>query len=323
MVAGDPAAWLPDVLREPLDGAVEVRDLVRLSAGASRSTWAFRAVTADGSRELVLQHGGLPDTELAVGAATQARVMELARAHGVPVPEVVAAGRRGDDDHLVTVRVEGQTLPRRVLGDDRLADARAGLAEACGRALARMHALDPAGVPGLVRRDPFDTLRRVADDLDDVRPAWEFAFRWLAAHRPPPRPPALVHGDARTGNLLVAPDGLRAVLDWELVHVGDPLEDLGWLCVRTWRFGGAGRVGGFGRLDDLLAGYAAAGGTPVDADEVTWWEVLGNLRWAVICVLQARRHLTGSQPSLELAAVGRRASEAEHDLLGLLAGAPA
>jgi aminoglycoside phosphotransferase (APT) family kinase protein len=137
-------------------------------------------------------------------------------------------------------------------------------------------------------------------------------------HAPSEEVRAVVHGDFRVGNLIVGPEGLRAVLDWELAHVGDPGEDLGWLCVRSWRFGGEGRVGGVGDLGDLLDGYAAAGGRPVDEAAVRYWEVFGNVRWAVICLVQAFSHLHGFRRSVELAAVGRRVCEVEHDLLELL-----
>ena len=117
---------------------------------------------------------------------------------------------------------------------------------------------------------------------------------------------------------MVGPDGLRAVLDWELAHLGDPIEDLGWFCVRAWRFGSTDPAGGFGSRDELLAAYEAAGGGAVDPAELHWWEVLGTLKWGVICVMQATAHLTGLSRSVELAAIGRRVCETEHDLLELL-----
>lgn len=147
---------------------------------------------------------------------------------------------------------------------------------------------------------------------------FELGLRWLDAHRPPTRPAALVHGDFRLGNLIVGPDGLRAVLDWELVHLGDPLEDLGWLCTRAWRFGEAPAVGGFGSIEQLLAAYRAGGGGDVDPAALHWWQVYGTLRWGVICIGQAAVHLAGLQRSVELAAIGRRVCENEHDLLLLL-----
>jgi aminoglycoside phosphotransferase (APT) family kinase protein len=127
-----------------------------------------------------------------------------------------------------------------------------------------------------------------------------------------------VHGDFRNGNLIVGPDGIRAVLDWELAHLGDPLEDLGWLCVKAWRFGSPLPVGGFGTYDDLIQAYEKASGAAVDRAALRWWEMFGVFKWAVICVLQAQRHLTGGQRSVELAALGRRVAENEWDLLQML-----
>jgi hypothetical protein len=171
-------------------------------------------------------------------------------------------------------------------------------------------------VPALeVVPDALAALRDQHDGYGEARPAIEAVMRWLEAHRPPARGPALVHGDFRHGNLLVAPDGLAAVLDWELAHLGDPLEDLGWLCVRAWRFGAAPEVGGFGTREDLFAGYAEVAGAAPDPDAVRWWEVFGCAHWAVICRMQAQRHLGGSEQSMEMAVLGRRAVEAEYDAL--------
>ena len=140
----------------------------------------------------------------------------------------------------------------------------------------------------------------------------------LSGNLPPRREPVLVHGDFRLGNLIVGPEGLRAVLDWELTHAGNPAEDLGWLCVKAWRFGAAPPVAGLGSREELLAAYVDAGGADISLDELRWWEVLGTLRWGVICLTQAAAHLSGAYRSVELAAIGRRVCEQEWDLLQLL-----
>jgi aminoglycoside phosphotransferase (APT) family kinase protein len=152
------------------------------------------------------------------------------------------------------------------------------------------------------------------------RPVFELALRWLRDRDPGPAPEAtLVHGDFRHGNLIIGPEGLRAVLDWELAHTGDPMEDLGWICVNSWRFGEIDKpVGGFGTREELFAGYEAAG-RRVDAERVKFWEVMGTLRWGVMCCGMMQRFRSGPEHSIERAMIGRRSSETEIDLLRLLA----
>jgi hypothetical protein len=167
-------------------------------------------------------------------------------------------------------------------------------------------------------RDPLPLL----DSLGEVRPALEFGARWLAAHRPHGGDTVTVHGDFRCGNLLVGPEGLRGVLDWELAHAGDPAEDIGWLCAPAWRFGGPGEVGGFGTVPELLTAYEEAGGVAVAPERVHWWQVYATVKWAAICALQASVHLSGATRSVELAAIGRRVCESEWDLFVLLGVRP-
>ena len=255
------------------------------------------------------------------GVRLEAALLAAAARADVPVPEVVASG---DDDaglaasFVVMDFVEGETIPRRILRDARLESARAGLAAQCGRTLAALHRIPIADVPGLPGGDPLEALRAVLDRLGQPHPTFELAFRWLGETRPARGAPVVVHGDFRNGNLIVGPDGLRAVLDWELAHTGDPLEDLGWLCVKAWRFGAPLRVGGFGSTEQLVDAYQAASGRTVDPGALRWWEVLGTLRWGIICIVQAVTHTSGAVRSVELAAIGRRVCEVEWDLLELL-----
>ena len=248
--------------------------------------------------------------------ALEAAVLRAAGAVGVPVAAVVANG----DDWMVVEHLEGETIARRILRDEAYAAARSRLASECGRALAGIHAIDPAAVTGLLEVDQRAEYRQILDLLGDPHPAFELGFRWLDAHRPAsdPERSTVVHGDFRLGNLIVGPEGLVAVIDWELAHLGDPLEDLAWLCVKSWRFGAGPRVGGFGEVDELVAAYEAASGRTVDRDALAWWETFGTLKWGIICIMQASAHLTGATRSVELAAIGRRVCEVEHDLLLLL-----
>ena len=150
---------------------------------------------------------------------------------------------------------------------------------------------------------------------------FDLAFRWLEERAGTmSAEPTLVHGDFRNGNLMVGPDGVRAVLDWELAHRGDPMEDLGWISVNSWRFGEIDRpVGGFGSREELFAGYEAAGGARVDPERVRFWEVLGTLKWGIMCAGMATSFASGADRSIERGTIGRRASETEIDLLRLLA----
>ena len=299
-----------------------VRDLRRLSGGASRVTSAFDLTVSSGSsRPLILQMDR-GDAGATQGGKVQMEraLLEAAHRGGVPVPAVVAMGI-GDDlgaDWLVVERLEGETIPRKLLRDAEWGGPRRALTTQCAAALAAIHSIDPDAVTGLPHGDPLGDPLPYLDLLGEVRPALELGARWLERHRPAPGPRVTVHGDFRMGNLLVGPDGLRGVLDWELAHAGDPAEDIGWLCAPAWRFGGGGEVGGFGALDELLDAYAAAGGGMLDRAQVHWWQVYATVKWAVICALQASAHLSGSTRSVELAAIGRRVCESEWDLFTLL-----
>lgn len=307
-------AALAAALQAVLDGTVA--DLRRLSGGASRETWAF---TLDGA-PLILQRERPGGIRTGGGMAAEAGLIRAAGAVGVPVAEIVGAG---DDEGLgapwlVAHHVDGETIPRRILRDDEYAAARDALTGQCGAALAALHSVDPDGLDGLHELEQVAQFRDLLDALGEPHPAFEVGLAWLEANRPPSTGRSVVHGDFRNGNLIVGPEGLRAVLDWELAHLGDPMEDLGWLCVRAWRFGGPGPVGGFGAREDLFAAYEAAGGAPVDPEVVRWWEALGTLKWGVMCIIQAATHLTGQTRSVELAAIGRRVCENEYDLLALV-----
>jgi aminoglycoside phosphotransferase (APT) family kinase protein len=297
-------------------GCREVSDVVRLSGGASRETFRF---VADG-RALVLQRQRAGDAR---DMAVEAAVLRAAHAAGVPVARVVDADNRLSDlgvAFIVAEAIDGETIARRILRDDEYGAARATFVTDAGRALARVHATDVSSIEGLDSVDQLAQYRQVLDSLGAPHPTFELAFRWLAQHRPPGAATSLVHGDFRLGNLMVGPDGLRAVLDWELAHLGNPAEDLGWLCVRAWRFGGRGEVAGIGSVDELLHAYRAAGGREVTVDEVHWWRVLGTLKWGIMCIVQAHAHLSGTMRSHELAAIGRRVCENEHDLFVALEG---
>lgn len=306
---------LLDGLRRVL-GTDDVTGAVRLSGGASRETWRF---TADG-RPLIVQRQRSGDAR---DMGTEAAVVRAAGAAGAPVPELVTSDV-GDTplggSYMVLTAVEGETIARKILRDPEYAHARSVLPAQLGAAAAQLHTIPVTAVPDLPDTDQVQQYREMLDTLDQPHPTFELAFRWLDQHRPTSSARAVVHGDFRLGNVIVGADGLRAVIDWELAHVGDPMEDLGWLCVKAWRFGSPLPVAGVGRYEQLFEAYEAAGGAPVEPDTVRWWEVLGTLKWGIMCILQTNVHLAGFTRSHELAAIGRRVCENEHDLFLALEG---
>jgi aminoglycoside phosphotransferase (APT) family kinase protein len=310
---------------------VRIEHLRLLTGGASRQTWSFDAVIDDATgarRPLPLVLRSDPRRGEVITGGIEYRLLETAAAAGVPVPKVYLMGDSslGMPFYLME-RVEGETIPRRLLRDDEYAQARRSMTAQLGATLAKIHTIDytargldtlPAPEPG---RSPaeyeIDRHERIYRAITpDPHPAFELAFRWLRAHAPPIDQRRLVHGDFRIGNVIFGPEGARAILDWELAHIGDPMEDLGWICVRSWRFGSDDLpAGGIGTRDELFRAYESAGGAPVDPARVRFWEAFGNLRWGITCIVQAGTYLHGASASVELASIGRRIAETEWELL--------
>jgi aminoglycoside phosphotransferase (APT) family kinase protein len=323
-----------------------VRNLRTLSGGASCRVYSFELCEDGGASSRVLRLD-------AVGGSQSTRreeyaLLRAAARAGVTVPRVYVAGDEGDGlggAFFVMDLVPGEALARRLLRDERYAAARSALPAQLGREAAALHRID-LGDPELVfltaraplspvvsdgegskgdpRRFALAEVERYRQILemwaaDQPYPLLRLAGRWLEQSAPPAAKPSLVHGDFRIGNVMFDESGLTAVLDWELCHVGDPVEDLGWLCVRTWRFGNDSLVaGGLTSREELLRHYEAAGGAPVDAASLRWWELFGNWKWAIICRMQAERHKAGRKLDLELAAIGRRVAETEQEILALM-----
>ncbi len=339
----DWAARLEAFLAEQLHSAVHITQLRQLTGGASRDTWAvdLQITPAEGSspahpatqQRLVLRRdrGGVI-AEDSLSRDQEFRVLQAARAGGVLVP---APRWLCSDPAVLGVpffvmdRLEGESVGRRVVREPGLAQARQVLPRQMAEQLALIHAIDPdrADLDFLPRPAPDQSPARHAveqlagqlERLGEPHPVLELAIRWLLRHVPECPALVLVHGDFRVGNLMVSPAGLAGVFDWEFAHVGDPLEDLAWPCVRSWRFGRDElRLGGLAGLEEFLEVYQQRTGRTVPADRLRWWEMVGNLRWAVGCISQANRHLSGQAVSVELASLGRRTAEMELELLDQL-----
>jgi aminoglycoside phosphotransferase (APT) family kinase protein len=308
-------------------GASGVTGVTKLSGGASQETWSFDIVHPEGEIGAILRrapqgYGAAPTR--AAGLDAEARLMQLAHDAGVPSPRVMHVLRPEDGlgAGFIMARIEGETIARKILRDEIFARARPLLARQLGKVAAGIHDLPRARLPKLREMSAtkeIGDLEREYRGFNWPRPVFELALRWLRDHDPGPSDEiTLVHGDFRHGNLIIGPDGVRAVLDWELAHLGDPMEDLGWICVNSWRFGEIDKpVGGFGSREDLFAGYEAAG-RKADPARVKFWEVMGTLRWGVMCCGMMQRFRIGPDHSMERAMIGRRASETEIDLLRLL-----
>jgi aminoglycoside phosphotransferase (APT) family kinase protein len=309
-------------------GATGVTGAAKLSGGASQETWSFDIVHPDGNIGAILRRapqgfGAAPAR--AAGLNAEATLMQLAYDAGLPSPRVMHVLTPQDElgTGFIMARVEGETIARKILREDKFAQARPILARQLGQAAAGIHGLALTRLPELRHMSAAKEIVELERDyrsFDWPRPVFELALRWLRDRDPgPPEQVTLVHGDFRHGNLIIGPEGLRAVLDWELAHLGDPMEDLGWICINSWRFGEIDRpVGGFGSREELFAGYEAAG-RRVDPERVTFWEVMGTLRWGVMCCGMMQRFRIGPDHSMERAMIGRRSSETEIDLLRLLA----
>ncbi|MGK8489721.1 phosphotransferase family protein [Nocardia asiatica] len=323
-MSADLARGLAEFLAVGGEQPVTVSNVEYLSAGARRRNVAFDAVTGSGTRRLVATI--VPSAIELVPVDVEAAVRELARAHGVPVPPVVAvctdSGCAGGP-FVVSERVDGETVPRRVLRLTEAAGLGERVAEQLGEAMGRLHAVDPATAPDRLPVAAADPARQLTEAAEHVRalladrPVFALALRWLERHLPsPPSRTALLHTDMRNGNIVVGPDGLRAVLDWEgAQRHGDPMRDVAWPALRMWRFRADEReFGGLAGRAAFVRGYHRGGGD-FDEDRFRWWKVMCTLAWGVGLAGQAAAHRDGSVRDIVMAASGRRVSEIEWDLL--------
>lgn len=320
--------------RETLGENAAISEPTKLAGGAMHDSWAADATVEGTTRELVVRvsPAGRADHEK---TRREFEVLRVAFARGVRCPEPISVGQcETGEDYLVMSRMKGDSNPRQLVTAERFAAARTQLVEQLAEDLTIIHSITPGDVaraPGMrgpaPGEEPLSYQRRAVEelyraDLLNPHPAIEWAFRWLdgeiAKLERRGQPPCVVHGDFRIGNMLYDQEGLTAVLDWEGVHIGEPEEDLAWFCARVWRFGmNHLEAGGIARREDWLRAYEHASGITINRERVAAWEVLQNIRWAEITMMQARAHLDGHTVSHELAAIGRRTAETELEILRL------
>ncbi|MEZ4406283.1 MAG: phosphotransferase family protein [Polyangiales bacterium] len=322
------AREITDVVARLTGEAVTVRAARPLAGGASMETLALDLTVGDRDEALVLRrdmavnmfHGAL-------SRADEFALLDLAHRRGVPCPRPrYLSSPDAPRRWFLMDRRPGESVGRKVVRDPALASGRARLASDLGAALAKVHALPTVAVTLPRPRDGRSpALEAIAQTRESIaalgftRPSWAYLLRWLEQRAPACEALSVVHGDFRVGNVLVTPAGLEAVIDWEFAHLGDRHEDLAWPTLRDWRFGNdAKSLGGVGELDEFIDAYRAAGGAEVDRGALAWWQVAGNVRWAVMCHAQAERHLSGRDPSVELASLGRKGAEVEWEALRLI-----
>lgn len=312
----------------------KVEQLRRMSGGASKETWAFDLeMSSHGLLPLVLRVERGSPLPASIGLKEEFALMKEVHEAGILVPRPYWYGKDNSGRPFYVIeRIEGETLVRRLHRDVQYEKARHVIAAQLGKILAKIHCIASAGT-----RFHFLPCRQVSgssalgqilfyEDLlhrhsPDPHPALELAIRWLKRNSPPSENLALVHGDYRLGNVIFSEEGVRSILDWELAHLGDPLEDIGYISVQAWRFGNDSKpIGGIGERADFYDAYEKAGGFPLNKDIVQYWEVFGNLAWGIITILQMCPFLNGQSRSIELASLGRKTAEVELQLLTLIEG---
>ena len=325
---------LERVVLAHITGCKGLLEVDRLSGGASQETYRLVVKTSGGQQRLALRR--TPGGEYAEitpqhpGLDVEALLMQSALAVGVPEPEVYYVLQREDElgDGFLMEWLDGEALGARIVRSPEFEAIRPKLAYECGRVLAKIHSID-LDATGLRERlweiPPAEFVEQTWERyrlLDTPQPMIDYAARWLMDNLPEQHETALVHNDFRNGNFLLSPDGIVAVLDWEVAHVGDPMRDLGWMCTNSWRFGASDPVGGFGQYEDMFKGYEDESGKAVDPDHVKFWEVFGSFWWSVGCLGMAEHYRSGPDQTVERPAIGRRTSECQVDCVNLLIPGP-
>jgi aminoglycoside phosphotransferase (APT) family kinase protein len=307
----------------------EVRNLVRVTGGATKGTWIFEVAVRGVIQKVVMQltnasEADDPFMSTKLTAEHDAMVLRAARRQGVAAPEVLAVFDPQDDlgtGHL-TRWVAGETLAPKILKDEKFAFARTQVPTQCAQALAAIHAIPTSSLGFLKMMDAaiqWQRYRNIVDQHGVKMPALEWGLRWVQENLPEPVPLSVVHGDFRLGNLIIDDRGLACVIDWELAVQGDPMQDLAWLCLKTWRFGGALPVAGMGERESFYRAYEAASGKSVDPQRVLFWEAFGHVKWAIMCLSMGLGKPDAAQTSvsLEHSVIGRRIEEPLWDLMHL------
>ena len=300
----------------------KIKQLIPLTGGASADI--NRIILANDDELIVRRTLSQEKSMMAIPKILEAKIQKVVKKNGAPVPAIIFEFSEGEEigEGYVMEAIPGETIPRKILRDKKFASAREKLPFEIGKSLAKIHQTqldDLKALDQVTFSDSLEKLFQVYLSFNQPQPVFDLAFKWLEAQKLTEYGDVLVHGDFRFGNFIISEENLESIIDWELAHIGNPMEDLGWLCVRSWRFGNVEkRVGGLGDIKDLIAGYESNSDIKIDESQLDIWQLYGSLRWGVICMMQTFAHLSGMVNSVEKAAIGRRVSETEFDLMNMI-----
>ena len=300
----------------------KIKQLIPLTGGASADI--NRIVLANEDELIVRRTLSQEKSVMAIPKILEAKIQKVVKKNGAPVPDIIFEFSEGEEigEGYVMEAIPGETIPRKILRDDKFSTAREKLPFEIGKSLAKIHQTqleDLKALDQVTFSDSLEKLFQVYLSFNQPQPVFDLAFKWLEAQELIDYGEVLVHGDFRFGNFIISEENLESIIDWELAHIGNPMEDLGWLCVRSWRFGNVEkRVGGLGDIKDLIAGYESNSDLKIDESQLDIWQLYGSVRWGVICMMQTFAHLSGMVNSVEKAAIGRRVSETEFDLMNMI-----
>ncbi len=300
----------------------KIKNLVPLTGGASAD---INRIIFEDNKEFIVRRSVVKDKAvMAIPKNMEAKIQKIVKEYGAPVPEIIMEFSEGAEigEGYVMQSVGGETIPRKILRDDSYKNIRNKLPYEIGKSLAQIHKTKLEKLQDLEEITFSESLEKlfiIYESFDQPQPVFDLAFKWLENQKILDYEEVLVHGDYRFGNFIISEKKLESIIDWELAHIGNPMEDLGWLCVRSWRFGNVNkRAAGLGDVDELIAGYEANSEIKIDKSQLDIWQLYGSLKWGIICMVQTFAHLSGAVKSLEKAAIGRRVSETEFDLMNMI-----
>ena len=300
----------------------KIKNLVPLTGGASAD---INRIIFEDNKEFIVRRSVVKDKAvMAIPKNMEAKIQKIVKEYGAPVPEIIMEFSEGAEigEGYVMQSVGGETIPRKILRDDSYKNIRNKLPYEIGKSLAQIHKTKLEKLQDLEKITFSESLEKlfiIYESFDQPQPVFDLAFKWLENQKILDYEEVLVHGDYRFGNFIISEKKLESIIDWELAHIGNPMEDLGWLCVRSWRFGNVNkRAAGLGDVDELIAGYEANSKFKIDKSQLDMWQLYGSLKWGIICMVQTFAHLSGVVKSLEKAAIGRRVSETEFDLMNMI-----